>query len=105
MEHLDSENNCYSFSFEKFWSKLPNRWLLSTQKKLVVTVHHDMFIKSKSFPTNLISFLERVTRLLKYEMPCLDLYKLCGFIIYFDQNVDISLINWSEYYVDRIPQK
>lgn len=49
--------DCYSFSFEIFWSKLLNRWLLSTQNEtVVVTEHHNVLIKSKPFHTSLITF-------------------------------------------------
>lgn len=100
--------NYYTFSFEQFWSKLLNRWLLNTQKKtVVVTNHHNVLIKTKSFQTSLISFLERVTGLLEWEMPYLDSVRYVWIhALYVLIEVKKQKLNWGEYYfMDRTPQE
>lgn len=68
--------------------------------------HHNVLIKSKSFQTSLISFLERVTGVVGKEMPYWDFCKVYGCFYY---------IFWSKFkkkhvqivtiFVGKIPQE
>lgn len=65
MEHLDSENNrLLQFLFQKILVEITKQMAFEdSEKNAVVTNHLNVLIKSKSFQTSLILFLESVTGL------------------------------------------
>lgn len=67
MEYFYPENNRFlQFLFKKFLVRITKQMAFEhSGKTVMVTNHHNVLIKSKPFHTSLISFLERVPRLLK----------------------------------------